>query len=194
MNTFYFSSISAYLEDNINIFDNIESLENNVLYNRKYKFRLPHDKLNDETVEKYKRRKDRFLNYKNMDDKYLFIRIINLHGAYQDTYGKNAESLNLEYSEENYNKLTNFLPINSKILLIAITKKLSKKEKESIYEKFIVLDEAIPPHYCFYGSQMDKKEKIVNCYNNLFEYVENNFYDINKDLLQDFIHNSKIAI
>lgn len=196
MNTFYFKSLIKCIEDGGAIFDFIEKSnmdvdkKTNNLYNPVYDFRLPHDTLNSETIVKYKRRFERFQSYKTTNTKCTFIRIMNV----EERYGKPPESLAESYSKEVYEKLMTFVPITSKILLITHNK-LSIEEKNSIYEKFIVLDNVLNPEYCFFGNHMKHTNKIVKYYTNLFNYIDKNFDSITPSStkqLQQFISNDTV--
>ena len=135
MNSFEFAKIVDSIYNEFDIFKNISksNLEvdyesKNVLFNDKYMFRLPHEEYDqDKNTIKYNRRYKRFIEYKqDVNNDYLFIRMINT-----GRYGLEKEDLKKNYSHNVYNRIIEFLPIRSKILLITDTI-LSVEEKSLI--------------------------------------------------------------
>ena len=128
INSFYFKNLIECIENNCDIFNGIEKSKfdidqdsnKNIWYNPKYYFRLPHETNLTESTITYKKRFDRFLNYKNQNDDYLFIRIVNFTGRYHIS----AENITENYSDQQYFKLVKFLPKNNKILLLITQKYL----------------------------------------------------------------------
>ena len=188
-NSFYFSKLIDSLEDNFCIDQHcIQSpldvdKDKFVFYNSRYDFRLPHD----QSIETYKRRYERFQNYKYTDKNYLFLRIVNIDGR----YGKLPESICENYNDECYYRLMKFLPANSHILLL-IHKPLDNDLRQKISKHFYVLENCINPEYCFFGDKMSYTPKIVQCYEECFQYVENAFDALDTNILQRFIHNSRL--
>ena len=188
-NSFYFSKLIESLKDNFCIHQHfIQSpLEVDkgkcVLYNTRYEFRLPHDR----SIETYKRRYERFLNYKNIDTNYLFIRIVNMDGR----YGKSAELLCENYNDECYHRLMKFLPRKSNILLL-IHKPLEEHLREKISKHFYVIENCINPEYCFFGNKMSYATKIIQCYEECFQCIENTFDALDTNVLQKLIHNNRL--
>lgn len=197
MNTFYFSKIILSLNNNFNIFENmslskLDCDKNNkqVLYNENYDFRLPHEQeyfINPNIIiNKYKRRYERFINYKNEENNFLFLRIVNLRGR----YGKNKEDLINEYNEYNYNDLIKHLPQHSHILLL-VDGILDNNIKDNIYNKFIVLDNIIHPGFVAGGDLNKYKPRLLEYYNNFFKLCDSNFNNL-ENIIQ--ILNNEISM
>jgi len=194
MNSFSLTSIILCIENNGNIFDNIikspidvDVNKESIYYNTLYNFRLPHEKDINISIKNYKRRFERLINYRNINNSYIFIRIINMDGR----YGCKKEELSDNYNQLNYDKLIKLLPINSKILLFTHIKLLSE-DKIKIYNKFIIIDDIINPEFCFYGDNLKHKDKIIECYNKCFEYIDKNFHNLNVIDIQKYISNKNI--
>lgn len=197
MNSFLFNKLIESLENDFNNFSQlikspiIEDLQkNNVYYNDSYFFRLPHEEreFNLETINtKYNRRFLRFKNYKNSDENFLFIRIINNKG-----HSGFKESLKENYSEECYNKIMKHLPKKSKILLITHNN-LTEEDKYNVFHKFYLVDNVIQPDLIAYGDYLDKKNKIIEYYTSCFEYIENNFDSIDTNIIYELIKKSRIG-
>jgi len=183
MNTFYFGSLISSLENNFNIFDNIEVCKlpgepyDNVIFNNLYNFRLPHDseywKNRDVVIEKYQRRFNRFLQYRIDNDNYLFIRTIRL----DNQYGIEEESILQQYSETNRLRINKFLPSNSIIVLLT-DKKIDSKVKEIVNKNYILLDEICHPEKIIYTGNKEEQERMLNLYNDFFCYCDEHFDEL----------------
>jgi hypothetical protein len=188
-NSFYFSKLIESLEDNFCIGQNcIQSpldvdKDKTVLYNIRYEFRIPHE----QCMETYKRRYERFQNYKHTDTNYLFLRIVNMEGR----YGKSSEELYENYNDECYHRLMKFLPPKSRILLL-IHKPLDDHVRQTISKHFYVIENCINPEYCFFGDKMSYATKIIQYYEECFQYIENTFDTLDTNILQRFIHNDRL--
>lgn len=134
-----------------------------------------------------------FLNYKNLDNNYLFIRIINYKGFTFDGKKYDSENIEQNYSEKNYNDLIKHLPNNSEILLIT-HHEISNNDKNKFYSKFHLLDNIILPDLVFYGDKMDFKDVIIYQYNLLFKYIENNFNKLDDNDMIKIINKDIIII
>ena len=196
INSFYFNKLILSLENKFDIFNKlikspikVDLLVDNVFYNEIYSFRLPHEV--DLTLSKdiYNRRLDRFMEYKTINESYLFIRIINYTGR----YNVNAECINENYNEDCYNRLMTHLPMKSKILLIT-HHKLSTEDKSNIFYKFYVVDNIINPDHISYGNFLEFKPKIIKCYESCFEYIDKHFDNLDVNMIQHFITNSHINL
>ena len=195
LNSFEFNKNIKSLDNEFNIFENIvkspidvDLNSNNVYYNPLYSFRLPHETNLNESKQTYKRRYERFINYKNSNDTFVFIRQIN-----RGRYDVQAENLESNYNDEMYTKITSFLPEKSIILLIT-DEKLSFDDKKNISDKFILLDNCISPEHIAYGNYLSYKNDIINYYNELFKYINDNFDNIDSNIMKEFIKNEKIGI
>ena len=196
MNSFEFSKNMKSLDDKFNIFENIvkspidvDLRSNNVYYNSTYSFRLPHETNLNESKQTYARRYERFINYKNSNEKFVFIRQIN-----RGRYDVVAEKLESNYDDQMYARLTSsYLPKQSIILLIT-DEKLSLDDKKNISDNFILLDNSISPEHIAYGDYLSFKHDIIKYYNELFKYIYNNFHDLDINIMKDFINNEKIGI
>ena len=196
MNSFEFNKNIKSLNNKFNIFDdiikspiNVDLQSNHVYYNQTYSFRLPHDTISEQTRQKYKRRFERFINYKNINDtKFVFIRQINT--GYYDV---SAESLNLNYNDEIYSEIMSYLPSQSIILLLT-NKKLSSDEKKKISKKFILLDNTILSGHIDCGEYKRFRNYILKLYIELFNYINYNFNNLDVDVMKEFINNKKIGI
>ncbi len=194
MYTFYFKYIISSLENGFNICNNlskshleVDSNSVNTLYNNIYHFRLPHE--NSGYKEKYKRRYDRFLNYKQQSDNFLFIRLINISGR----YGVNSENINENYSEQQFNDIMNCLPKNSKILLL--THEIIPDDKKRLfYNKFYVIDNIINPEHISFGDMIKYKNNIIKFYNEFFSYIDKNYHNLNICLMKNFISNKRLYL
>lgn len=192
INSFYFKYLIECIEHNCDIFDCIEKSKfdidrdsnKNIWYNPKYHFRLPHEISLTESTITYKRRFDRFIDYKNKNDNYLFIRIVNFTGRYHVS----PEIISENYSDQQYFKLVKFLPKNNKILLL-ITQIVSDDIKSQFSKHFILVDDVINPEYVTYGKYLDQKKMIVDQYSKCFDYIKNNFQSLNVNNIKKFISN-----
>jgi hypothetical protein len=195
INSFIFHKMIKCIDNNCNIFENIikspvniDLNSENIYCNEEYSFRIPHEIDLEQSTINYKRRFERFINYKNENDNYLFIRMIN-----KGRYNISEEILENNYNEENYNKMMSYLPLNSKILLITNVK-LSSDEKNKIYNKFYVIDNVINPEHVFYGKYLQYKTDIIECYENCFKYISDNFDNFDTNIIYEFIKNENIGI
>lgn len=195
INSFEFNKNIKSIENKFNIFENlakshlnVDSKSNNVFFNTEYCFRLPHETNFLESSQKYKRRYERFINYKNSSDKFVFIRQIN-----RGRYGIPAENIENNYNDESYEKIISYLPEKSKILLIS-DKVIPLDEKNNISDKFFVIDDIISPEHIAYGNYLKYKKQIVKFYNELFEYIKNNFDYLNVNIMKEIVSNKKIGI
>tara|TARA_Y100000389_G_scaffold154535_1_gene155060 strand:- start:275 stop:958 length:684 start_codon:yes stop_codon:yes gene_type:complete len=195
MNTFEFSKIIESLDNKFNIFENIvkspidvDSNTNNVYYNPIYSFRLPHETNLNESKQTYARRYERFIKYKNSNDKFVFIRQIN-----RSRYNVPAEKIESNYDDQMYARLNSYLPTQSKIILIT-DEKLSLDDKKNISDNFILLDNSISPEHIAYGDYLSFKNDIIKYYNGLFKYIYDNFNDIDINIMKNFINNERIGI
>ena len=164
----------------------------NVFYHPTYSFRLPHETNLSESAVKYKRRFERFTDYKNSannDEPFLFVRMIHYTGR----YGVEAESLKENYDENCYERWMKYLPSNSKILLISCHV-LSAEDKNQIFGGFYVVDDVMNPEHIAYGDYVKSKRKIIQCYDVCFEYMDKNFNDLNTEMMQSFISNAHIGL
>ena len=196
LNSFEFNKMISSIDNNFNIFENIQDSpfdcdiqSTNILYNNDYVFRMPHENDIQHSINKYKRRFEKFINYKNdSDGLYLFIRIINTGFS-----NCPAESLENNYNEENYNRLMTYLPINSKILLIT-HRKLLADDKNKIFYKFYVVDNIISPDFIAYGPYLQNKKDIIDYYQTCFDYISNNFNNFDINAVYSYIKNENIGI
>ena len=78
------------------------------------------------------------------------------------------------------------MPINSKILLIT-NEKLSSDDKIKISKFFYVIDDVISPQHIAFGDFLQHKTHIIKCYNNMFNYICNNFDNFDIKIAYDFI-------
>ena len=92
-----------------------------------------------------------------------------------------------------YAKISSYIPTQSIILLIT-DEKLSPNDKRNISDKFILLDNSISPEHIAYGNYLSYKNDIIKCYNELFDYINNNFNKIDINVMKDLIKNEKIGI
>lgn len=194
MNSFEFNKIIKSIDNNFDIFDNIikspiniDLKSSNIFFNEIYSFRLPHEININTSKITYKKRFERFLNYKNQSDNYLFIRLIN-----GGRYDINAEIIENNYNEECFNKLITYLPLNSKILLISDSK-MTNDDLNKIYDKFYIIDDCINPEHIFYGKYLKNKNLIINCYKSCFEYIDKNFNNFDVKIIYNFIKNEHIV-
>tara|TARA_B110000046_G_scaffold176437_1_gene202122 strand:+ start:415 stop:846 length:432 start_codon:yes stop_codon:yes gene_type:complete len=139
-------------------------------------------------VKTYSRRYERFINYKNSNDKFVFIRQIN-RGRYEIP----PENLESNYNDEMYEKIISYLPTQSIILLIT-HEKLSLNDKNKISNNFILLDNSISPEHIAYGDYMFYKNNIIKYYNEFLNYINNNFNKLDINIMKEFIKNEKIGI
>ena len=195
MNSFEFNKIIKCLENDCDIFSNIikspldvDLKSPNVYFNDFYKFRLPHETSINESKITYKRRHERFLNYKNTDDKYLFIRLIN-----GGRYDIEPEYIENNYNEDCFNRIMNYLPSNSRILLISDCK-MTRDELNKVYHKFIMVDDCMNPEHVFYGKYLHKKEVIIDCYKSCFEYIDTHFDNCDVNTIYNMIKNEHISV
>ena len=190
MNNFYFSKTVDSLANGFNIFENIglSTLEADtkkgstmVLYNKEYDFRLPHEKeyfYNKQIIiDKYARRYNRFTQYKESLDNFLFIRLINVRGR----YGKVKENIVSEYSKENYDKIQQYLPKYNKIMLF-VDDILDSVIREKIYSKFIVVENIIHPGFVAGGTLFPYKNILLKKYNQFFKHCEKDFKHISDNI------------
>lgn len=191
LNSFEFNKNIKSLDNKFNIFENlvkstldVDLNSNNVYYNPIYSFRIPHEKNLSESKKKY----ERFINYKNCNEKFVFIRQIN-----KGRYDVPAEILESNYNDVNYAKLISYLPAQSIVLLIT-DEKLSLEDKKNISDNFILLDNSISPEHISYGNYLSYKNDIIKYYNELFEYINNNFDNIDINIMKEIIKNEKIGI
>jgi len=166
----------------------VDSLSNSVYFNPTYSFRLPHETNLKDSKIKYARRYERFMNYRNSDENFLFIRQIN-----KGRYNIPKEELDYNYNDDNYEKVLSILPKNSVILLIIHTV-LPPEEKNKISNKFIVLDDVINPEHIAYGDYLHHKNNIIKYYNQLFDYINKNFNHLNVNTMKEFVKNERIGI
>lgn len=136
----------------------------------------------------YSRRYERFINYKNRNDKFVFIRQIN-RGRYEIP----PENLESNYNDEMYEKIISYLPTQSIILLIT-HEKLSLNDKNKISNNFILLDNSISPEHIAFGDYLVYKNNIIKYYNELLNYINNNFNKLDINIMKEFIKNEKISI
>ena len=195
MNSFEFNKNIKSLDNKFNIFENIvkspidvDLNSNNVYYNTLYSFRLPHEMNLSESKQTYERRYERFINYKNSNEKFIFIRQINT-----GRYDVPAENLESNYNDEMYTKIISYLPTQSIILLIT-DKKLPLDDKKNISNKFYLLDNVISPEHIAYGDYLSYKNDIIKYYNELFKYINNNFNRIDINIMKELIKNEKLPI
>ena len=195
INSFEFNKNIKSLDDKFNIFENIvkspmnvDLNPNHVYYNPIYSFRLPHETDLNESKQKYAKRYERFINYKNSDIKFVFIRQIN-----RGRYAAPTEKLESNYNDEIYKKIISYLPKQSIILLIT-DEKISLDDKKNISNKFILLDNSISPEHTAYGDYFSYKNDIIKYYNELFNYINNNFNNLDINIMKEFIKNEKIGI
>lgn len=195
INSFEFNKNIKSLDNKFNIFEDIikssisiDLNTNNVYYNSTYSFRLPHETNLNESKKTYSRRYERFINYKNSNDKFVFIRQIN-----RGRYGIPPENLESNYNDEMYEKIISYLPTQSIILLIT-HEKLSLNDKNKISNNFILLDNSISPEHIAYGDYMFYKNNIIKYYNELLNYINNNFNKLDINIMKEFIKNEKIGI
>ena len=195
INSFEFNKNIKSLANKFDIFENIvkspinvDLKSSNVYYNTLYSFRLPHETDLSESKQKYARRYERFINYKNSNEKFVFIRQIN-----RGRYDVPAEKLESNYNDEMYAKIISYLPAQSIILLIT-DKKLSLDDKKNISDDFILLDNIISPEHIFFGNYLSYKNDIIEYYNELFEYINNNFNNLDINIMKELIKNEKIGI
>jgi hypothetical protein len=73
-------------------------------------------------------------------------------------------------------------------------KKLSLHEKSKIYKEFYIIDNAILPEHIAYGDFLSFKKIIINSYNNLFCYIEKNYFNLDINFANKLINNSIIGI
>lgn len=186
LNSFDMVKLVESLENNFNIFDDITRHHQNRihLYNKKYDFRLPHEKNywidKKPIIEKYKRRHMRFLNYKNnTHDNFLFIRLINDEGP----YGSNMESSS-NYTNEVYDRLIKFLPKNSKIILLC---EHHMENKNKISDNFILIENAINPLKGMVVQGLRNKYK--NIYGTFLNYCDKNYDALDYKILERLISN-----
>lgn len=177
MNSFSFSKLVKSLDNGFNIFDGItrshldvDTGKGNVFFSERYMLRLPHEHNLITSIVTYKRRYERFKNYKNINDKYVFIRIMNIDGR----YGIEAEDLIECYGEENYNNLMKHLPPSSRVLLIT-HHTLSDEQRPQIYEGFEVYDNVFNPENVAFGDKMKYKGLIINQFNLFLTFLDKNF-------------------
>ena len=195
INSFEFNKNIICLDNKFNIFENIvkspinvDLNSNHVYYNPIYSFRLPHETNLNESIQTYARRYERFINYKNSNTKFVFIRQIN-----RGRYDVSAEKLESNYNDEIYTKIISYLPEQSIILLIT-DKKISLNDKKNISNNFILLDNSISPEHIAYGDYFSYKNDIIKYYNELFNYINNNFNNLDINIMKEFIKNEKIGI
>jgi hypothetical protein len=192
INSFEFTKIITSIENKFNIFENIiKSPVNvdlkssgNVYFSEQYCFRFPHEINLNKSKETYSRRFERFINYKNDLDNYLFIRMINF-----GRYDIKEENLENNYNDKNYLKIMSYLPKKSKILLIT-DKKLSLNDKKNISNNFYIIDNIISPDHIAYGDYLQYRQNIIHNYKNMFNYINNNFDNFDTEIVQNFINNS----
>ena len=195
MNSFEFEKVVDSINNGFNIFENIiksplnvDIKSKNVYFNELYNFRLPHEGDLIKSTETYKRRFERFLSYSNDTDNFLFIRLIHM-----GRYDIPAENLETNYSNDVYLRLKKYLPINSKILLIT-DKKLSLNDKQKISTNFQILDNVILPNHVVYGHYIQHRKQILKYYNDMLNYVSNNFNNFDPNIAIDFVKNENIGI
>ena len=195
INSFEFNKNIKSLDNKFNIFEDIikssisiDLNTNHVYYNSTYSFRLPHETNLNESKKTYSRRYERFINYKNSNDKFVFIRQIN-RGRYEIP----PENLESNYNDEMYEKIISYLPTQSIILLIT-HEKLSLNDKNKISNNFILLDNSISPEHIAYGDYMFYKNNIIKYYNEFLNYINNNFNKLDINIMKEFIKNEKIGI
>ena len=147
MNSFEFNKNIKSLDNKFNIFENIvkspidvDLNSNNVYYNPLYSFRLPHETNLSESKQNYERRYERFINYKNSNEKFVFIRQIN-----KGRYGVPAEKLESNYNKKDFGKYYNRVTKSGGIILLITDEKLSLDDKRNISDNFILLDNSISP-------------------------------------------------
>jgi len=195
MNSFEFNKLIKSLDNNFDIFSNIIKSPltvdlhqtNERFFNNIYSFRLPHEKnINDSKIT-YARRYERFLNYKNTDDNYLFIRVIN-----GGNYGISHELIENNYNEQCFNQIMTYLPSNSKILLLN-HRKMESDSLNKIYNKFIIIDDCINAAHANHGPYVKHKDLIIKCYNSCFEYIDTNFNNLDVKIIYDFIKNEHLV-
>jgi hypothetical protein len=160
----------------------------NVYFNEEYSFRLPHETNIHESILKYKRRFERFIGYKNTNENYLFLRVINT-----GRYDVSPELIENNYNEKCFNDIMLHLPLNSKILLFTHCK-MSKELKDKIYNKFYLVDDVMSSEHVFFGSYLKDKNKIIQCYKLCFEYIDKNFENFDTNTIYEFIKNEHIGI
>jgi hypothetical protein len=195
MNSFEFNKNIKSLDNKFDIFKNIvkspidvDLSSKHVYYNTLYSFRLPHEANLNESKQKYVRRYERFINYKNSKEKFVFIRQIN-----RGRYNVPSEKLESNYDDEMYSKIISYLPKQSIILLIT-DEKLSLDDKKNISDNFILLDNSISPEHIAYGDYLSYKNDIIKYYNELFKYINNNFNKLDINIMKELIKNEKIGI
>lgn len=195
MNSFEFNKMINCLDDKCNIFNNIiksplnvDLHSSNVYFNEIYSFRLPHEKNINESKCTYNRRYERLLNYKNDNDNYLFIRLIN-----SGRYDINPEVIENNYNELCFNRIISYLPPNSKILLISESK-MTQDNLNKIFNKFIIVDDCIDPAHVFFGVFLHHKNLIINYYKSCFDYIDENFNGLDVKKIYNFIKNENIFI
>lgn len=182
--TFDFNNLIKGLEDNWNILKQTDIIVDNkdVIHNIKYKFYLPYDnynKIRDEMI-KYKRRYDRFINYKNNNDTYICLRKItckekiNINGYNYDNNDKHS------YTKENYDKIIKYLPQNTYIVLLC---PFQLDKNINIYDKFIVLDNIINPGLLFHTASFEEQRNYKEKYQNFFKKIKENENVITRNLI-----------
>lgn len=195
LNSFYFEKLIASIENNFNIFDEltksaeITDTRMPIYINNRYSFRLPHETNTAISVETYKRRFERFKNYCTIPDNYLFMRMINFKGRYEYL----AEDIEANYGEDCYERLMKLLPKNSKVLLFT-NEKIPDDLKSLFHKGFIVVDDVANPEHIFYGKYMEHGAQIISSYKQCFDYIENNFYELDPLVIQTLISNDKLGI
>ena len=182
--TFDFNNLIKGLEDNWNILKQTDIIVDNkdVIHNIKYKFYLPYDnynKIRDEMI-KYKRRYDRFINYKNNNDTYICLRKItckekiNINGYNYDNNDKHS------YTKENYDKIIKYLPQNTYIVLLC---PFQLDKNINIYDKFIVLDNIINPGLLFHTASFEEQRFYKEKYQIFFKKIKENENVITRNLI-----------
>jgi hypothetical protein len=195
INSFYFEKLIASIENNFNIFEELtKSAEITdtrlpVYINRRYSFRLPHETDIAISVETYKRRFERFKDYRSIPDNYLFMRMINLKGRYEYP----PEEIEENYGEKCYERLMKLLPPNSKVLLFT-NEKMPDDIKSLFHKGFIVVDNVMNPEHIFYGKYMELGAQIIDSYRKCLDYIEKHFSDLDPLVIQALISNDKLRI
>jgi len=178
--SFNFGLMITSLEKGFDIFNDVELSAllgedvKSAIYNRTYKYRMPHDgeywKNKDKIINKYKRRFDRFLQYKEDHNSYLYIRAVNDDGY----YGQEKEDLLQEYNENNRRRMKNFLPSSSLIVLLS-HKKINENIKSCIRDNYILLDNVYQPNCAIYIGTMENQKYVTDLYKAFFVYISKNF-------------------
>lgn len=187
MKSFSFEKMIDALESGFDIFDkrDIKMIpELKAYHNNKYQIYLPHETpyVSDlsKLDKKYKRRYERFLDYKKLSGKCIIIREVTMKQG--DFSVRNRKISDIEkcefpndYNKQNYDRIMKFLPDNCPFILF-VYRKLTQEEREKIYHKFIVIEEMMDFQQ---GVRFDKK--IIQKYKIFFEKLSsNNFLEPNK--------------